>query len=120
MEQRELKKPRKADKDIAARFKSFRLSKGLTQGDISGDTSYSRKYISEIERGVVSPNTDLVTKMSDKYGLNAEWLTTGKGKADSRSKIDESSNENILAKVNRLERELTDIKALVVKLIDKI
>lgn len=57
----------------------FRKIIGKTQHELAADLDVSRSTISNIERGVTFIRVDYLDRMYRKFGLNINWLLTGKG-----------------------------------------
>ncbi len=62
---------------VGARLKRLRLQRGLSQRDLSSP-GVSYAYISRIEAGARTPSVKALRKLSQKLGVTAEYLETGK------------------------------------------
>ncbi|MEM5516024.1 helix-turn-helix domain-containing protein [Henriciella sp. AS95] len=60
--------------DLATSLKDYRQAKGLTQADLAGLVSVSRKTINTIENGVFVPTTALALKLARALGCTVEDL----------------------------------------------
>ncbi|WP_282000997.1 LexA family protein [Geotalea uraniireducens] len=64
---------------IGRRIKALRQAKGLTQKEFSDSLGIVQGFLSSIERGKKSPSDTLLIALCHYYGINKEWLTTGRG-----------------------------------------
>lgn len=61
------------------RLALFRESNGLTQDALAAMLGLSRTAISLIENGQRTPSKAFLIKISDTYGVSADWLLNGQG-----------------------------------------
>ena len=64
---------------INERVKKIRKDRGLTQEEFGKTLSVQRAAISKIEHGDNGVTPQMVTLICEKYGINEEWLKSGKG-----------------------------------------
>lgn len=72
------------------RLKQFRKSLKLTLKDLENSACLSYSNIGRIERGEILPNFEFLVNLREKYKLNLNWFSTGKGKM-----LEEHDNGNI-------------------------
>ncbi len=106
----ESKKSKVADikevkKAIAARFKSFRKGKGLTQTELGEILKINFQHISKYERGEFIPTFENLIKLIDHFSININWLLTGEGAMYYEDKNQYKITEEQLARVIRDEDE---------------
>ena len=68
--------PRVTQETVGARIRRLRISRGLSQRDISGP-GVSYAYISRIENGQRLPSVRALRFLAGKLGVDAEYLETG-------------------------------------------
>jgi len=61
------------------RIKAVRKALGISQKDFCGGIYLSRSFYAKIETGTRNPNERVYELISNKYNVNKDWLTTGKG-----------------------------------------
>jgi len=65
---------------VGDRIKQFRIEHGIKQMEMAEKLAIKQGSLSDIERGKVNVVTDRVIKdICREYGVNEEWLHTGKG-----------------------------------------
>ena len=64
---------------IGERLKFFRKKKNMTQGELAIALGVTAGFISKIESGLQEPSEPIIKLLEYSYGLNKEWLLTGKG-----------------------------------------
>ncbi len=67
------------NKMIGQRLRQFREAAGLNREDLANSLMASQSTIVNMERGISSPRTDYLYLLYIKFGLNINWLLTGKG-----------------------------------------
>jgi transcriptional regulator with XRE-family HTH domain len=98
-------------KEFANRLKSLQLEKGIkTQIELSRWLCFSRSIVSEWMRGECLPSMDTAIKLSEKFGCNAQWLLTGKGK---KTIDEEIITQGFLESANLTNEQITLIKSMV-------
>lgn len=106
---------------IASRFTAFREKHvQLLQKELAKEADVHLQTISRIETGQNLPNQKIVTFLAQKYGLNPNWLMTGKGVEKITAKANKTSEANMLARIALLENELKDVKSILNKLLEKL
>ena len=68
-----------ATSTISSRIKLLRQKIGVSQKDFSKTIFLSHSFYSNMERGTRKPNERICELICNKYNVNKEWLTTGKG-----------------------------------------
>jgi tetratricopeptide (TPR) repeat protein len=71
---------------LGERLRQLRVAAGLTQTDVAG-TRFSKEYISQIERGKTRPTRETVEWLSQRLGVNADFLQSGVS-TDERTRIE--------------------------------
>lgn len=64
---------------IGNRLKFFRKKKNLNQGELAVKLGVTQATVSKIEKGIREPTEPLIKLLEYTFGLNKEWLLTGKG-----------------------------------------
>lgn len=64
---------------IIARIKNVRKTLNLSQREFCKGIFFSQSLYAQIESGKRKPNERIYELISNKYNINKEWLTTGKG-----------------------------------------
>ncbi|MBI3584011.1 MAG: helix-turn-helix transcriptional regulator [Nitrospinae bacterium] len=64
---------------IGERLKYFRKKKNMTQGELAIALGVTAGFISKIESGLQKPSEPIIKLLEYSYGLNKEWILTGKG-----------------------------------------
>jgi len=67
------------DIPIGLRIKEVRQAKGMTQRQFSDSLGIVQGFLSGIERCKKNPSDTLLIALRHLYGINREWLYTGKG-----------------------------------------
>ena len=62
---------------LARRFQTIRLDNSLSQTHFAARLGVSQRTISRIEKGERLPNSDLLAKVSDEFGVSLSWLVRG-------------------------------------------
>ena len=65
--------------DICKRVKQIRTDLSLNQVEFSKAIGVTNSHISKIERGGSVPSNNLIKLICKVYGVNEEWLLSGKG-----------------------------------------
>jgi transcriptional regulator with XRE-family HTH domain len=107
-------------KVIGARIKNLREDLIGDQVTMSKQVGITVKTISFVENGHSAPSQKMLSYLSEKYNVNPEWVTTGKGDRISNEVFDAKYVHNLYSKVVNLERELSEMRSLVETLITKI
>ena len=98
-------------KDFANRLKALQTEKGIkTQIELSRWLGFSRSIVSDWMRGECLPSMDTAIKLSEKFGCNAQWLLTGKGK---KTIDEEIITQGFLESANLTNEQITLIKSMV-------
>jgi len=65
--------------DIGVRFKEIRCKLKLNQTEFSNKINVTQSAVSQIEKNIISPSSDVLINISNTYNVNLNWLLTGKG-----------------------------------------
>jgi transcriptional regulator with XRE-family HTH domain len=103
-------------KAIGARIKSFRKLNNISQIELAEATGYNKKTISLLENGHRPPTQKLLSHLSEKYHLDLDWVSSGKGDQIK----DPSSPANLHAKIIEMETELREVKKVMEQILGKI
>lgn len=76
--------------NMRKRIQQIRKDNGLSMDKFGASIGYSKQLISFIERGITSPTDEMARKVSLTYGVNLDWIMTGKGEiyGDTKDKVD--------------------------------
>lgn len=66
--------------DIGDRIKKLRLSLGLKQVQFSQQVRVSQGYLAEVEKGKKIPSSRVLLAVSTVFGVDEEWLRSGRGR----------------------------------------
>ena len=77
--------------NIRTRIKKIRKENNLSMEKFASAIGYSKQLISFIESGKIYPSDELTRMVSKAFGVNMEWLMTGKGEmyGNTEEKLDE-------------------------------
>jgi len=67
------------NKELGERLIELRTALGLTQKEFAQKIRVSKGYIASLERSHRELNSRLIKLISDTFGVNEQWLQTGKG-----------------------------------------
>lgn len=67
------------DDSPGKRMASFRKSLGISQRALSAQLGVSSGLIGQLEADLIAPSRGFLQKLSDRYGINADWLLNGHG-----------------------------------------
>ncbi|MTI60217.1 MAG: helix-turn-helix domain-containing protein [Firmicutes bacterium] len=97
------------DSNVKLRIKKIRNN--TTQEQFAKALGVTRQTISQIERGINTPSSQLIKLISKEYGIREEWIKKGKGEM-------RKSPENIIMEAVKYLSDV-EIKAALNKLNDK-
>lgn len=66
--------------EIGDRIKKLRLSLGLKQVQFSQQVRVSQGYLAEVEKGKKIPSSRVLLAISTVFGVDEEWIRTGRGR----------------------------------------
>lgn len=69
----------------ADRLVLFRVQRQMTQDELALSLGVSRATVGHIESGARTPSKSFLVKLSDTYGINADWLLNGHGEMQRQS-----------------------------------
>lgn len=64
---------------LGHRIREVRRARGLTQKEFADSLGIVQGFLSSVERGRKTPSDTLLIALCHSYGVNSEWLRTGKG-----------------------------------------
>lgn len=70
--------PRSAEVKVATRVRSHRQALKLTQQELALELGVTHQHVSRIESGLAVPSLDLLLGLSQRLGVSADYLLTGK------------------------------------------
>ena len=70
-----------ATPDIGSRVRMLRRGAGMTQGELA-DGRFTKQYVSQIERGEVTPEGELLDWLAERLDVEPLYLETGYGASD--------------------------------------
>lgn len=99
---------------FSERLKQLRKKTGLTQEELSSKLGIARTTYSGYERGTSEPDFDTITKFSEFFKVNLNWLITGS------DKVLDVENEKVVEKFSKLSDKGQDyILELMEKMIEQ-
>jgi transcriptional regulator with XRE-family HTH domain len=101
------------------RIKLLREALGISQREFSKLLSLSAGYISGVEIDSRPVNDRLIKQIVSEFGVNEEWLLSGKGQMFSKKDTDDRS-ARLLALFNDLPREYQDAVFGVIDVLRKV
>lgn len=102
------------------RIKSVRETLHLSQREFGEKLGVSRDVISNLEYGRVQPKELLLRHICDLYGVNEDWLKTGKGKMFHDNNVYNQKLEEALKIFHSLRPEFQDYALEQIKLLVKL
>ncbi|MFC7443267.1 helix-turn-helix domain-containing protein [Laceyella putida] len=63
--------------DFAARLKSLRKKKKITQADLAKHLGIDNTTVSKWEKGIYEPNIETLKELANFFGVSADWLLGG-------------------------------------------
>lgn len=106
-----------AELAIAGRLLFFRESLKISQKDVANGSKSSQGHISEMEKGLKSIQPRVILFLAERYGLNVDWLFTGRGEMQLGELVQEPAaiyrrrvESKLEARVAALEAELRRMK----------
>lgn len=102
------------------RIKSVRETLHLSQREFGEKLGVSRDVISNLEYGRVQPKELLLRHICDLYGVNEDWLKTGKGKMFHDNNVYNQKLEEALKIFYSLRPEFQDYALEQIKLLVKL
>ncbi|MCG8338100.1 MAG: helix-turn-helix domain-containing protein [Proteobacteria bacterium] len=85
-------------KDLPAKIKQFRESKGWSQGQLANETGIHIKQISKYERGISFPTVDVLIKLVQAFGIALDDLVFD----DRHATLDEITNPDLLKRFEEI------------------
>lgn len=79
------------DNKIPEALKELRIQNGMTQAQFSKKLNIARQTYSAYERGVRTPDLDLIKNVSDLYGVSLDYLVRGKEETDPFASLPEDA-----------------------------
>lgn len=110
------KKPELSKKEIGARLRQLRRTRGMNQGELAKLLGTHQTSISQIESGARGLSLHQAVKLSKALGVSIDELL-GQGKA-SRSSQKVSSNGRVLRRLRRIEQLPQAERRFVLKIIE--
>lgn len=108
--------------NIGETIKNFRLSKGMSQGDIEKRTGLLRCYLSRVENGHTIPSLDTLAKIASAMDVAlASFFADSRGGENGKS-LPQLSEEEVrfLSQVRRYSSNLNDSdRKLVIAMVKK-
>jgi transcriptional regulator with XRE-family HTH domain len=104
--------------EINQRIKRLREALGISQREFSRLLSLSAGYISGVEINSRPVNDRLVKQIVSEFGVDKDWLLTGKGRMFIQKDTDERS-ARLIALFNGLPKKYQDVVFGVINLLRK-
>lgn len=89
------------------RIKFVRKRLRLDQRVLAKNLGLGATTISNIESGMFRMNNDCVRKMCENYGINEEWIRTGKGEMMVSDYLDTAEREKLIKELQTILEKLT-------------
>ena len=78
---------------LAERLKELRIQKGFSQQDLADRTDQTKQAISQYERGVRTPNLEILEALCDIFNVSMDYLT---GKEDVTVRLVDADGMTVL------------------------
>lgn len=101
---------------IGKRIKEIRTDSGISQKLFGEGIGIADSYVSEIESGNKVPSLTILLAIAFKYGVNIEWLETGKGEKYTKESAYVTDEE---IRILRTLRDKKELRSFVMLLIEK-
>lgn len=101
---------------IGERIKEIRTEIGISQKIFGEGIGIADSYVSEIESGKKVPSLTILLAIAFKYGVNIDWIETGKGEKFSKESAYLTDKE---IQVLRTLRDKKELNTFVLLLIDR-
>ncbi|MDY0388294.1 MAG: helix-turn-helix domain-containing protein [Candidatus Cloacimonadales bacterium] len=102
---------------IGLRFKEIRTELKLNQTAFSAKLRLTQSAVSQIEKNIITPSSDVLINISQTYKININWLLTGTGEmflsAGKEPEDKQEDNSELLSlkkRYDQLERVYNDLK----------
>jgi transcriptional regulator with XRE-family HTH domain len=108
--------------DIGYTIKSFRLQKGMSQGDIEKRTGLLRCYLSRVENGHTIPSLDTLSKIAGAMDLPLSQFFAESGNSNGSKSVPQLSDDEVrfLSQIRRYAVSLNESdRKLVVAMVRK-
>ena len=79
------------DNKMPEALKELRIQNGMTQAQFSKKLNIARQTYSAYERGVRTPDLDLVKNVAELYDVSLDWLVLGKRDTDPFASLPEDA-----------------------------
>ena len=96
-------------KEIGKRLKLIRELKGLSQTELGNSLGIMYQHVSKYERGESVPTWENLIKLIELYGVNINWLLTGRGKMFLSKMGYEEIEEKTILKIKDEDSEIEEI-----------
>jgi transcriptional regulator with XRE-family HTH domain len=108
--------------NIGETIRSFRLQKGMSQGDIEKRTGLLRCYLSRVENGHTVPSLDTLSKIAGAMELPLSHFFSEPGNSNGSKGLPQLSDDELrfLTQIRRYSNNLNDSdRKLVVAMVKK-
>lgn len=108
--------------NIGDTIRSFRLQKGMSQGDIEKRTGLLRCYLSRVENGHTVPSLDTLSKIAGAMELPLSHFFSEPGNSNGSKALPQLSDDELrfLSQIRRYSASLNDSdRKLVIAMIKK-
>jgi len=108
--------------NIGETIRSYRLQKGMSQGDIEKRTGLLRCYLSRVENGHTVPSLDTLSKIATAMDLPLSQFFAAKGNPNGHKGLPQLSDDEVrfLSQIRRYSANLNDSdRKLVLAMIKK-
>ena len=98
---------------VGIRLRELRKSLKLSQLEFSASLNVTQSAISQIEKNIISPSFDILTKISNTYFINLNWLITGEGSmflSDQKNENLNKSSSLESKEVSELQKKISDLE----------
>lgn len=87
--------------DIGDRIKKLRLGLGFKQVQFSQQIRVSQGYLAEVEKGKKNPSSRVLLAIATVFGIDEEWIRSGRGKKQRSDDMQLSKDERDLVNLFR-------------------
>lgn len=102
--------------EMAGRLKNFRETLNIKQKEIALGSKTSQGQLSEMEGGIKQIQHRVIFFLAERYGLNVDWLFTGRGEMRLNvpgvlQMVEEPRAKYDAGQIKKLQRQIEELEA---------